>query len=307
MNKLYLGVDGGGTKTELIVTDGEGKELLSLSGGATSFKSVGNAAAFSNMRDLVRRMENFGIRAGHVTKSVWGMSGCDTPEDRLVYEAMIQQAGFPPEKTYVCNDALLPFWAAADVPGVVVIAGTGSIVVGVDSRGRSSRIGGWNYSFSDLGSGYWMACRLLREMTLWLDGCREDCFTFRAVEQKLLPQGGGREEMLYRLSNLTKGDEIASYASIVLETAESPLCKKLRQGAVDSLTLYAGKMLENLKAQGEENLKIVLSGGLFKSDCFRAQAVEAMEKLAPVVVNTVSPAMGGIRIARNMEQNGWFH
>ena len=300
MSKLYLGVDGGGSKTELCVADGEGKVLLTLSGGATSFKSVGNATAFANMRDLVRRMENFGIRAGHVTRGIWGMSGCDTPEDRLVYEAMIQQAGFPSERTCVVNDAILPFWAAADVPGVVVIAGTGSIVVGVDSKGRTSRIGGWNYSFSDLGSGYWMACRLLREMTLWLDGCREDCFTFRAVEQKLLPQGGGREEMLYRLSNLTKGDEIATYASIVLETAESPLCKKLRQGAVDSLSLYAGKMLENLKAQGEENLKIVLSGGLFKSDCFRAQAVEAMEKLAPVVVNTVSPAMGGIRMAMNM-------
>ena len=80
--------------------------------------------------------------------------------------------------------------------------------------------------------------------------------------------------MLYRLTNLTKGDEIASFASIVLETAQSPLCKKLRQGAVDSLTLYAGRMLENLRAQGEQNLKIVLSGGLFKSDCFRAQAVE---------------------------------
>lgn len=301
MSKLYLSVDGGGTKTELCVAEGDGKILLSLAGGATSFKSVGNAAAFANMRELVRRMENSGIRASHITKSVWGMSGCDTPEDRVVYEAMIQQAGFPPEKTLVVNDAVLPFWAAADVPGVVVIAGTGSIVVGVDSQGRTSRIGGWNYSFSDLGSGYWMACRLLREMTLWLDGCREDCFTFRAVEQKLLPQGGGREEMLYRLSNLTKGDEIASFASIVLETAESPLCKKLRQGAVDSLTLYACRMLENLRAKGEENLKIVLSGGLFKSGCFRAQAVEAMEKLAPVVVNTVSPAVGGIRIAQNME------
>ena len=174
MSKLYLSVDGGGTKTELCVAEGDGKILLSLAGGATSFKSVGNAAAFANMRELVRRMENSGIRASHITKSVWGMSGCDTPEDRVVYEAMIQQAGFPPEKTLVVNDAVLPFWAAADVPGVVVIAGTGSIVVGVDSQGRTSRIGGWNYSFSDLGSGYWMACRLLREMTLWLDGCRED-------------------------------------------------------------------------------------------------------------------------------------
>ena len=228
------------------------------------------------------------------------MSGCDTPADRVVYEAMIQQAGFPEAQTTVVNDALLPFWAAADVPGVVVIAGTGSIVVGIDSQGHSQRIGGWNYSFSDLGSGYWMSCRLLREMTLWLDGCREDCFTFRAVEKKLLPQGGGREEMFYRLTNLTKGDEIASFASIVLETAQSPLCKKLRQGAVDSLTLYAGRMLENLRAQGDQNLKIVLSGGLFKSDCFRAQALEAMEKLAPVVVNTVSPALGGVRIAQKL-------
>lgn len=300
MSKLYLGVDGGGSKTELCVADGSGKTVLTLNGGPTSFKSVGNAAAFANMRELVRQMERAGIRAEHIQRSVWGMSGCDTPEDRVVYEAMIQQAGFPEERTTVVNDALLPFWAAADVPGVVVIAGTGSIVVGIDSQGNAQRIGGWNYSFSDLGSGYWMSCRLLREMTLWLDGCREDCFTFRAVEKKLLPQGGGREEMLYRLSNLTKGDEIASFASIVLETAESPLCKKLRQGAVDSLTLYAGRMLENLREKGEKDLKIVLSGGLFKSDCFRAQALEAMEKLAPVVVNTVSPALGGVRIAEKL-------
>jgi len=300
MSKLYLGVDGGGSKTELCVADGSGKTVLTLNGGPTSFKSVGNAAAFANMRELVRQMERAGIRAEHIQRSVWGMSGCDTPEDRVVYEAMIQQAGFLEERTTVVNDALLPFWAAADVPGVVVIAGTGSIVVGIDSQGNAQRIGGWNYSFSDLGSGYWMSCRLLREMTLWLDGCREDCFTFRAVEKKLLPQGGGREEMLYRLSNLTKGDEIASFASIVLETAESPLCKKLRQGAVDSLTLYAGRMLENLREKGEKDLKIVLSGGLFKSDCFRAQALEAMEKLAPVVVNTVSPALGGVRIAEKL-------
>lgn len=300
MSKFYLGVDGGGSKTELCVADGNGKTVLTLNGGPTSFKSVGNAAAFANMRELVRQMERSGIRAEHIQRSVWGMSGCDTPGDRVVYEAMIQQAGFLAEKTRVVNDALLPFWAAADVPGVVVIAGTGSIVVGIDSQGDAQRIGGWNYSFSDLGSGYWMSCRLLREMTLWLDGCREDCFTFRAVEKKLLPQGGGREEMLYRLSNLTKGDEIASYASIVLETAESPLCKKLRQSAVDSLTLYAGRMLENLREKGEQDLKIVLSGGLFKSDCFRAQALEAMEKLAPVVVNTVSPALGGVRIAEKL-------
>ena len=44
MSKLFLGVDGGGSKTELCVADGSGKTLLTLNGGATSFMSVGNAA-----------------------------------------------------------------------------------------------------------------------------------------------------------------------------------------------------------------------------------------------------------------------
>ena len=87
MSKLFLGVDGGGSKTELCVADGSGKTLLTLNGGATSFKSVGNAAAFANMRELVRQMERAGFRAEHIQRSVWGMSGCDTPADRVVYEA----------------------------------------------------------------------------------------------------------------------------------------------------------------------------------------------------------------------------
>ena len=196
MTKLYLGVYGGGNRTELRVADEEGRELLCLRGGPTSYKAVGNAAAFANMRDLARQMETLGIRPRLLTRAVWGISGCDTPQDQTIYEAMVEQAGFLPEKTTVVNNAVLPFWAAADLPGVVVIAGTGSVVMGIDSQGKTKRIGGWNYAFSDLGSGYWMGSRLLREMTLWLDGCREDCFTFRKVEAKLLPHGGTREDML---------------------------------------------------------------------------------------------------------------
>lgn len=302
MMKYYLGVNGGGSQTELRVADGQGREVLCLQGGPTSFKAVGNAKAFSNMRELAHRMELAGVRPRLVCYGVWGMSGCDTPEDHTVYGAMIQQAGFLPEKTLVINDAALPFWAAADIPGVAVIAGTGSVVMGIDSKGQVSRIGGWNYAFSDLGSGYWMGSRLLREQTLFLDGCREDCKTFRKVEQKLMPQGGTREEMLYRLSTLTRSDEIASYASIVLETADSPLCKRLRQEAAEKLTGYAGQMLENLRAKGETNLKIVLSGSLIRSECFRDQAVAAMERLAPVVVSTIPATLGGIRIARSLDK-----
>lgn len=302
MTKLYLGVYASGTHTDFLVVDENGKEVLCLHGATISFKAVGNAKAFSTMRELTRQMEMAGIRPRLLARSVWGISGCDTPEDQRVCEAMVQQAGFPSEKTIVTNGAVLPFWAAAELPGVVVVAGTGSVVMGIDSKGQISRIGGWNYAFSDLGSGYWMGCALLREQTLWLDGCREDCFTFRKVERKLMPEGGTKEEMLHRLTTLTKGDDIASYASIVLETAESPLCRRLRQEAAEMLTGYAEQMLRNLRAKGEEHLKIVLAGSLMESACFRDQAVAAMEKLAPVIVCDVPAAMGGIRIARSLDQ-----
>ena len=49
--------------------------LAQLNGGATSFKSVGNAAAFANMRELVRQMERAGFRAEHIQRSVWGIIG----------------------------------------------------------------------------------------------------------------------------------------------------------------------------------------------------------------------------------------
>lgn len=303
MTKHYLGVYGSGTHTDLLVVDDQGREVLNLHGSTISFKAVGNAKAFSNMRELTRQMEMAGIRPRAIARSVWGISGCDTPGDLKVCEAMVQQAGFPQETTTVVNGAVLPFWAAADLPGVVVVAGTGSVVMGIDSKGQVSRIGGWNFAFSDLGSGYWMGCALLREQTLWLDGCRDDCFTFRKVEKKLMPEGGSREEMLFRLSTLTRSDEIASYASIVLETADSPLCKRLRQEAAEKLTGYAGQMIANLRAKDEIDLKIVLAGSLMNSDCFRAQAVEALKVLGyPVLVSTGNAAMGGIRIARSLDK-----
>lgn len=83
---------------------------------------------------------------------------------------------------------------------------------------------------------------------------------------------------------------------------DSPLCRRLRQEAAEKLTGYAGQMLEQLRAKGETDLKIVLAGSLMVSDCFRAQAVEAMEKLAPVIVSAVPATMGALRIAKERDR-----
>ena len=133
MKRYYLSVDGGGSFTEMCVADEHGQVLFTLTGGSTSFKSVGNPTAFANLRELARQLEIRGIRPDELICGVWGMSGCDTPEDQMVYEALIQQAGFRMDNARVMNDAMLSYRAAAEGAGIVIIAGTGSVVMGLDS------------------------------------------------------------------------------------------------------------------------------------------------------------------------------
>ena len=87
-----------------------------------------------------------------------------------------------------------------------------------------------------------------------------------------------------------------------MDAENSPLCETIRDKAIGHLCRYASAMLARLEARGERDLKIVLAGGLFHNASFRDKAVAAMEKLggACVICNSVSPTLGGIKIALHM-------
>ena len=293
MNAYLLGVDGGGSSTEFCLGDMQGNVLFSVFSGSSSFKSVGREEALANIRDGLRQLEERGISLGEISKGVWGLSGCDTPEDQALYEEMLSQAGLGSNHRVV-NDGLLAFWARAEAPGMVSVAGTGSIVLGFDSRGASYRLGGWHYAFSDLGSGYWMGCSLLRELALWLEGCREEDPVFRRVCGERPAQ-----EVLCSLSNLTEGKQLAAYARPVLDTAESPLCNELRTRAAEYLCRYAKTMEEKVRMPGRRT-RVVLSGGLFQNPGFRQLVSENLlrEMDAEVIWQDNSPALGGLRLAK---------
>lgn len=75
----------------------------------------------------------------------------------------ILKIGINKEKIYLANDAVLAFYAQADSPGLVIVAGTGSIILGIKEDGEIYRVGGWGYNFSDLGSGYDIGRKLLKK------------------------------------------------------------------------------------------------------------------------------------------------
>ena len=285
MSGYLLGVDGGGTFTEFCVAEETGAVLFSVFSGSASYKSVGREAALDHIRNGLEQIGDRGIAPAHIRMGVWGLSGCDTPEDQAAYEALLKDAGLGANHRVV-NDAVLAFWAGAEPPGMVIIAGTGSIVMGFDGRGGIHRLGGWHYAFSDLGSGYWMGAQLLRETALWLEGCREEDPVFRKVCDNETPPAA-----LCRLSNLTEGTEIAAFARLALEE-DSPLCGEIRRQAAEYLAGYAAAMRKQIGADA----KILLSGGLFRNDGFYNLVASRLG--GEVLRQERSPALGGIRLVK---------
>lgn len=185
---LYLGVDGGGTSTELLLTDAEGNEVARHCVGSTSAKSVGKAAAYANLADAARWARETAAAHGAEPEDVhgtWGLSGCDSEADRMALQEVLASCGLAETRHRVCNDALLALRTITAGAGVVVIAGTGSVAFCVDESGEQQRFGGWGYQASDLGSGFWVGAQLLREALLFADGCREDDPAFVHVLAKL--------------------------------------------------------------------------------------------------------------------------
>ena len=154
--ELYLGVDGGGTKTEFTLVSADGAVVSRFQKKGCNPNDVG----FSGMKDIITE----GIHEICVefpsTKSVFcGIAGISTGNhaDRLRQELKIR---FPKLITQIKNDAfnLLAIDEQADM---AVISGTGSVVF-VKSGDSFTRIGGWGYLLDSAGSAYDIGREALR-------------------------------------------------------------------------------------------------------------------------------------------------
>src|SRR5262245_44769146 len=160
---LWVGVDGGGTKTAVAVVDDDGRLVGVARAGPSSFKSIGleQAAAV-----LVGALSDAlgGRAAGAVLAAV---SDVDTAADRAAVRGAVERALGPAELSVarldVANDsvAALASGTGGLARGIACIAGTGSVALGLDGRGGEARAGGWGPPFGDGGSAYYVGFQAL--------------------------------------------------------------------------------------------------------------------------------------------------
>lgn len=170
MADLLLGIDGGGSKTRVLLADRAGNLRGVGTAPSSNYQSVGWEAATVALHTAIGEALQHAGPDDTVAAACFGLAGVDRPADREEYTAWVTHQAYAPRFTIV-NDAELVL--AAGTPegwGVAVICGTGSICYGRSPDGRTTRAGGWGYLLGDEGSGYDIGVQALRLATQTADG-----------------------------------------------------------------------------------------------------------------------------------------
>ncbi len=167
-----LGIDGGGTKTIAVVADETGKIFLSEKVGPSNPNSLSPEAFEEVMDRLLGRLKMKDI---HIFEQLAvcfaGMSGVGESENHLLVEQALRKHLPKETELIIENDGVNALYSGTlGAPGIVQIAGTGAITLGVDHQKKMVRSGGWGYLFDDEGSGYDMGVQALRAIFQEYDG-----------------------------------------------------------------------------------------------------------------------------------------
>ncbi len=152
---IFLGIDGGGSKTSCIIGD-ESSVLGRGNSAGSNVVRVGERQARKSLGAAIRQAcAATNIGPEQVEKTCVGIAGGTLPEIAAVVHRAVSE--FVSGEIIVVGDMVIAMEAAFGAgPGVIVIAGTGSIVYGRNSKGRTARAGGWGFAISDEGSGHWI-------------------------------------------------------------------------------------------------------------------------------------------------------
>ncbi len=164
----YLGIDGGGTKTCCAI-GADGVELGRAFGPASKIARVGEEGSRDSLHNTIRKACKLAeIEARQITHTVIGISGASQPPIADTIRRVVGE--IVSGEIEVAGDMVIAREAAfGGVPGLIVIAGTGSIAYGRNDRGQTARAGGWGPSVSDEGSGEWIGREAVRACLRLLD------------------------------------------------------------------------------------------------------------------------------------------
>lgn len=316
-----LAVDGGGTKCLAVLVDDSQQIVATGRAGSCNYQGIGKELAARELEAAIRAaLQEAGVRQEtasadeppstrrssdrqtrenspalgketlEIECAVFGLAGLDTEYDRRVITEMVvavlQKLQVHVRHLLVENDGFAALLGATNgEPGILVIAGTGSIAFGVNKAGETARSGGWGHRVGDEGSGYWIGKQAVTAVLRAADGRGSQT----VLTDLLLPHIGLAH--VEELFNWTYGseysvDKLGELSLLVSQAADrgDSVALGILERAGEELFLAARAVMERL-GMGRGPFKMILQGGVLQNDeRVRTIVMQRIRSAAPQVV-----------------------
>lgn len=269
------GIEGGGTHSTLVIVDGKGAQLTEIKGPNTNHWAIGIDETVARLSAMIEK----GKQALDIPESVpldcvgLSLSGCEEETtNRQLVETLLQKYPNSAKNYAISSDTLGSLRTGLQSGGIVLIAGTGSNAMLLNSDGKIHGCGGWGHMMGDEGSAYWIAHRACKYVFDDIDGFAEAPEPISYVWPAMRSYFNviDRNSILpYFYANFDKSI-IAGFAKEIAIGCEKddPLCLKIFEEAGRFLAKHIialSKKAHNDLKLAHGGLKVICVGSVWKS------------------------------------------
>ncbi len=306
---IFLGVDGGGTKTQAILFNEEKRVIGEGFSGASNPLRVGVETAVTNIFQAIDAACDAANKSrGDIVSAVFGLAGVRRADLRQRIRERLAQKLRTKLVEVVTDAEIALFGTTLGNAGVVLIAGTGSICYGKNEAGETAIAGGWGPIAGDEGGGISIARRGLQAIAKALDG--RGNFTELSEAGTNYFRASTPENLLVAIySPQIDNAKIAGFARLVVETAQQgdKIAVEILKEAGAELGLAVNAVIGKLKM---ENKKIPIGrvGSIFRAgELITDSLLEVVRQFAPkayLAEPLLQPASAAAQSAFEMYRNG---
>ena len=253
-DRLYLGVDGGGTKTAFALMN-DNLEIV-------SYKEVGPSSLDTVSLETLKSVLIEGTKEiNQVVSSVFlGIGGIASKEQENKVCELVRQLKIVDQNTKVeaSNDVINALYGAlGGKDGMVLIAGTGSVCYGKNGK-KTCRVGGYSYKEGDLGSAYDIGYKALQYLAKVIDKRESETSFSKNLKETI--NCYTYEDLSAYYMKATRTD-IASLAKVVTLNEKEEHAKKIIESAVFEVVQMISTCYRELKFEDETTVSVIGSLG----------------------------------------------
>lgn len=273
----YLGIDGGGTKTRYILINDKLEKVGDCESGTIHIHQVGVDGIKKELKENISKLcSNMNIEPKDISFAFAGVPGYgESLEDKVKIDNAINEVM---ECPYMIDNDAVNGWAAGTAckPGINIVAGTGSIAYGRNSKGKLARCGGFGPGIGDDGSAYWIGLRTINEYTKQKDGRKEKTALVDVLEKEY--NISYDYEIVDIVFNRLERDrtKLAGFSKICFLAAEKgcPVAVKIFEDVAEELFKHINSLSKTLEFDGK--FVVSYTGGVFKAGKYVLEPLKKM-------------------------------